>query len=280
MYPMRPAHTGGPERRVKDGSLFVSKDIIPTHTFQNRYDALQERFSEIYEKGRIPLVKEHILLSMSATVINKYFPDLLIDTKAIIVDETCPSCSSTTDVPNPMVLPHSFLANLTPIFTIRHPIRMISSGVGIMFRSYGRGFDEPSIDLTRTYKWSRILYDYYRAIGITPIVIDGDELVRHTEDQMNKLCSLIGLDGSKIQYSWEPKASHATVDERMREEVYLKAVYESTGVIRDEEKLKPPALDEEQKEWAEEWGDEAARKLTVFVEEAMEDYNYLLRASL
>ncbi|KAK1235402.1 hypothetical protein PQX77_001371 [Marasmius sp. AFHP31] len=97
---------------------------------------------------------------------------------------------------------------------------------------------------------------------------------------MNKLCSLVGLDGSKIQYTWESKASYATVNEQMREEVYLKAVNESTGVIRDEEKLKPPALDEEQKKWADEWGDEVARKLTVFVEEAMEDYNYLLRASL
>ncbi|KAK1235406.1 hypothetical protein PQX77_001375 [Marasmius sp. AFHP31] len=214
---------------------------------------------------------------MSATVVNKYFPNSLNDTKAVIIDETRPS---NADVPNPMILPHSFLANLTPIFTIRHPIRMISSGVGIMFRSYGCGFDEPAMDLTRTFKWSRILYDYFRAIGITPIVIDGDELARHTEDQMNKLCSLVGLDGSKIQYSWEPKASYATVNEQMREEVYLKAAYESTGVIRDEEKLKPPALDEEQKKWADEWGDEVARKLTVFVEEAMEDYNYLLRVSL
>ena len=178
-------------------------------------------------------MKEHTLMTMSASSINSYFPDSLIDVKPTIIDDTRQVRSLETDVPNPMILPHSFLARITPIFTIRHPIRMVPSGIGIILRSSGRGLDDSAIDLTRSYKWSRILCDYYRTLRITPIVIDGDELARNTEDQMKKLRSLIGLDGSQIQYSWEPKGLTATMDKRMKE-VYLKDLYEATGVIRDE----------------------------------------------
>jgi len=44
--------------------------------------------------------------------------------------------------------------------------------------------------------------------------------------------------------------------------------------------LKPPNLEEEQRIWMEEWGQDVARRLTTFVEETMEDYDYLLRLSL
>ena len=164
-------------------------------------------------------------MTMSATLINSYVPDLLIDVKPVIIDDTRQTWSPKTDTPNPMILPHSFLESITPIFTIRHPIRMITSGVGIILHTNGRGLDEPAIELTRTYKWSRILCDYYRAFGVTPVVVDGDELARNTEDQVNKLCPLIGSDASKIQYNWEPKG---------RAGAYLKDLNESTGVIRDE----------------------------------------------
>ncbi|KAL0570803.1 hypothetical protein V5O48_011154 [Marasmius crinis-equi] len=191
----------------------------------------------------IPLVKEHAYITMSASVVNSHvpgalepnsYPDPVIaDTNDTNKDD---AESDTAPNPNPMILPASFLASITPILIIRHPIRMITSGMDIMLGTCGVDIDEPGIRRTCTFKWTRLLSDYYRASGNTAIVIDGDELVRNTKNQMEKLCLLLGpeVDGSAIQYEWKPKASYTAVDEKMKEDVYLRELYESTGVIVDE----------------------------------------------
>ncbi|KAL0569868.1 hypothetical protein V5O48_012087 [Marasmius crinis-equi] len=286
LYPIRAAHSSGPERRVKDSSMYATKEVNALHTFQNCYDEMQAKISAVYEKasaffGKIPLIKEHAYVAMSASVMNSVFPDTVNETRPVIVDKNAVfSPEKVSSVPNPMVLPDSFLTTVTPILVIRPPVRVITSGMRVILNEYGCGMDEPGVYQTCTFKWTRILFEYYRARGITPIVVDGDELARDTESQMSKLCSLIGVDGSKIRYEWKPKASYIKMDETMQEQVYLKVLYESTGVIKDEDKLKPPNLDDEARSWVNEWGEDVARKLKSLAEKAMEDYEYLLQFRL
>ncbi|KAL0570804.1 hypothetical protein V5O48_011155 [Marasmius crinis-equi] len=279
LYPHREAYFKGPERRVKDGALFAVKpeELSPVHTFQYCYDEMQAGFEDMYEKGLIPLVKEHVFITMSTSVVNSHVPNALGPSYPVIADMEVPLSTNT----NPMILPASFLASITPIFTIRHPIRMITSGTDIILGTYSADIDEPAVRRSCTLKWTRILFDYYRASGKTAIVIDGDELVRDTRSQMEKLCSLISpsVDGSRIQYEWKPKASHTVLNEKMRE-VYLGDLHESTGVIVNEEKLKPPNLDEEMDKWTEKWGVDVANKLKDNAQAAMEDYDYLLQYRL
>ncbi|KAL0563707.1 hypothetical protein V5O48_018356 [Marasmius crinis-equi] len=295
LYPHRAAHVKGPERRVKDGSLFAVRpeeiEVSGVYTFQYCFDEMWRGFEGAYGKGLIPVVKEHVHMTMYASVVDACVPGVLEvpdpDSEPVVVDKlkTSPTTTNTTSPnPNPMILPASFLASITPILMIRHPIRTVTSGMGIMLGTYGKNIDEPAVPLTCTLKWTRILFNYYQSSAREAIVIDGDELVRDTKGQMDKLCALLGpgagVDGSGIRYEWKAKKESVEVSEEMREEVYLRDLYESTGVIVNEEKLKPPNLDEETKMWAEKWGVDVANKLREYTEEALEDYNYLLQYRL
>ncbi|KAL0570805.1 hypothetical protein V5O48_011156 [Marasmius crinis-equi] len=282
LYPHRAAHIKGPERRVKDGTLFAVKpeELSPVHTYQYCHDEMQASFEAMYEKGLIPLVKEHVIFTMSTSVVNSQIPNALKPSYPVIADTEKPP--STNPNSNPMILPASFLASITPIFTIRHPIPLITSWMNIILGTYGENYDKLAVWRSCSFRWTRTLFDYYRVSGKTAIVIDGDELVRDTKNQMEKLCSLIGpgVDGSGIQYEWKPKASYMAVDEKMKEDVFLRVLYESTGVIVNEERLKPPNLDEEMTKWTEKWGVDVANKLKDYAQAAIEDYDYLLQYRL
>ncbi|KAF9261010.1 hypothetical protein L218DRAFT_961927 [Marasmius fiardii PR-910] len=302
LYAFRTADTGGPERRVKDGSIFAAKEVSLEDTFQNCYDKLKEKFEDVRQKGYIPLAKDHIITILSASLVNAELPDAFNETHPTIVDENNdnmePMHSELSPMyTNPTVLPKSFLASVTPVLTIRHPLRIINSTAGIFFRSLGARVDSPEFLLSSSLKWTRVLYDYCKSAGLDPVIVDGDELVRDTKVQMTKLCALICVDGSLIQYEWNPKGSYTEMNEEMKENIFMQVLYKSTGVVRDEvrinltlrsfltfcfgqEQLKTPVLENEMRKWVEEWGEDTAKKLKMLTEKAMEDYEYLSRFRL
>ncbi|KAF9261018.1 hypothetical protein L218DRAFT_906236 [Marasmius fiardii PR-910] len=240
---------------------------------------MQRKIKEIQAEGRIPLLKNHVHYILSTSVIHSQFPSLVNDVHPAILDETLESTPNVNTrmgtASNPTFLPDPFLVNITPLFTIRHPTSVVSSIAKAMINSLGAGPNDPGIRLASTLRWPRILFDLFKESGREAIVIDGDELVNDTQNQMRKLCALIGVDESRIQYEWAPKASHTPMDVEHNEQIYLKTIYESTGVIKDKGKVEPPALEDEVRRWTVEYGEDIALKLKGYVEEAMDDYNYL-----
>lgn len=61
-----------------------------------------------------------------------------------------------------------------------------------------------------------------------PIVVDGDSLLNDTEGQMTTFCEMVGMDASKIQYSWDPHY----VKRNAVWDAFTKVAEESTGVIK------------------------------------------------
>ncbi|KAG7085948.1 hypothetical protein E1B28_003476 [Marasmius oreades] len=97
-------------------------------------------FLRAYQQGCIPLAKEHVFIILSTSLINAHFPNTFNEMKhsqshrrqqieqhrqAIYRD------TDTDTTPNPTVLSDAFLASVTPIFTIRPPVRMASSSTKI-----------------------------------------------------------------------------------------------------------------------------------------------------
>ncbi|KAG7085949.1 hypothetical protein E1B28_003477 [Marasmius oreades] len=273
IYPFRAANSAGPERRLPNGSIFATKEVAVRDTFQRCYEELQGKLKETQDRGFIPLIKDHIFNSLSTSVIDSQFPGSMNDVHPVI-------SGNTPGGPNPTVLPDTFLANITPIIVIRHPTTMVASTAKVMLREFGADRDDPGISLSCTYKWSRVLFDFFRGAGQVVGVVDGDEMVNDTEGVMIKLCGLIGVDGSLIQYEWKPKALCTPMNEEMNEHVYLKALYESTGIIRDKQKIEPLVLEDEVQKWTVEWGEDMADRLKGFVEDAMADYDYLFQFRL
>ncbi|ESK91482.1 hypothetical protein Moror_2614 [Moniliophthora roreri MCA 2997] len=235
----------------------------------------------IAKQGLIPLVKDHVLLSTLPSVINFYCHKDLKEGGPIVdsddVGESHFGGSAANEVKNPTRLPEIFLSKIIPIITIRDPIRKTASAMRVMLGSLGADLDEAHLESSCILKWSRLLFDYYRAKGgPTPIVIDGDVLAKDPEGQMKKLCELIGIDESGIQYTWEARTQAQNTE--MLEDVFIGVLHRSTGVIRGN--IAPLDLEEEVKNWEDEWGTEVAETMRGYVERSMEDYQYLLQHAI
>ncbi|KIK53832.1 hypothetical protein GYMLUDRAFT_178364, partial [Collybiopsis luxurians FD-317 M1] len=183
-------------------------------------------------------------------------------------------------LPNPTFLPDRLLATVSPVITIRHPMYSFPSWVRAA-STFGSTVFDTEFAVTGSFRWQRIIYDFYRAYYDSlntdqggdnkkdwPIVIDGDKLVDNTQGQMSKFCALVGLPESGIRYTWESTdqpTDHVT-------DAFLGTIMGSKGVIK---RPVTPDLDEEVREWSAEWNEEVAQKIREAVISAQEDYEYL-----
>ncbi|KAF8827250.1 hypothetical protein HHX47_DHR5001061 [Lentinula edodes] len=187
-------------------------------------------------------------------------------------------------VPNPTLLPDRLLASMSPIIIIRHPIFTYTSYIRAASVFGGTGIDS-EFPLMATYRWQRIIYDFYREYYDKtdlegrkhwPIVIDGDKLVEDTKGQMEKFCALTGIDETQIQYSWN--ASNEPVEGVYR--AFVGTIKESTGVIKTPKSSEPLNVEEYVEKWTEEFDETVAQRLKEAVEASIEDYEYLFKASI
>ncbi|KAF9265974.1 hypothetical protein L218DRAFT_1019082 [Marasmius fiardii PR-910] len=201
-------------------------------------------------------------------------------------------------IPNPTFLPDRLVATFIPILTIRHPCRMISS-LKRAIQSMGADFPDEECAVDAHFKWQRMMFDFYKAWFSTtegieaagegtkavggastaehlPIVIDGDKLINDPEAQMDKLCRILNLDSSKIHYTWEARES-----ETPGAAIFVGTLNRSSGIIKGKDGSdKVPVLDEEVKNWTEEWGERTAEEMKFLVERTMDDYDHLLERSI
>lgn len=130
-----------------------------------------------------------------------------------------PSTNSALDTKNPLILPDRLVLSLHPIFTIRHPAKQ----VGSYYRAsqiLQTPVDHQETKIECTYKFVRLLFDYYKAAfainsgsdddaggkkgaGVWPVVIDGDDLINDTERIANNFCEIASLDPKGVIYKWE-----------------------------------------------------------------------------
>lgn len=267
-------------------------------TYQRAVDEYQTWLVETEAKGKIPLIKEHTALITPSATINIFISDpretrtspVVVDKMLDVVgpDSTDHGKAPVFPIQNLTVFPDRFLATLSPIIIIRHPAKIAYSYARVD-RALGL---EPKVDpdypMVVSMKWQRMIYDFYAAYyaanlrevdgkTITPVVIDGDRLVANTRYQMEELCRRLGLDASIVSYSWESIEPEYDNDGAR---AYIEKICKSTGVIPDPDALKPIDLEHEAKKWADEWDEQSAARMKRCVEEAMDDYQYLLERSI
>ncbi|KIK64796.1 hypothetical protein GYMLUDRAFT_160542, partial [Collybiopsis luxurians FD-317 M1] len=181
--------------------------------------------------------------------------------------------------PNPTLFPDRLVATMSPVLIIRHPISTYPSYVRAS-SIFGASVFHAEFSLVGSYRWQRIIYDFYRAYYDKtdpegkrdwPIVIDGDKLVEDTEGQMKKFCELTGLTESGIRYSWD---SAGRPIDRVHG-AFVGTISESTGVIKGPDSSRVYDLEEQVKKWTAEWNEEVAQKIKEAVTSSMEDYEYL-----
>ncbi|KAF5392979.1 hypothetical protein D9757_001094 [Collybiopsis confluens] len=300
LYPFREAFQSGPECqnefKTKEGramgmgqSLEEYEEMFANITFQSGLDALEEPLRRLKlreEKPRPRLVDRHLDIYYRAKYDQEYAGthDYLVQT------------GPKFPVPNPTFIPDRLVTSFIPVFMIRHPAYAFPSALRAS-ASYGAKVFDPDFAILATYRFQRIVFDFYRRFydeqggdmhpGLTdsrqkkwPIVIDGDRLVNDTRMHMIKFCEMIGpigLDESQIQYSWD---AHCTRSRNALQDAFLGVVQQSTGVIKNLEPIRPPDIKQEMEKWEKEWDVDVARKMQELVDLAMPDYGFLLKHSI
>jgi hypothetical protein len=121
-------------------------------------------------------------------------------------------------------------------------------------------------------KWSRRLYDMYREWGISPIVIDAEDVISSPE-MIRRYCELLQMDPEKLRFEWDAVKGEEwdRLDDESKK--MRSTLYRSSGV--EKSKARDVDMREEVGKWKEEFGEEAAKCIERMVEEAMSDYEYL-----
>jgi len=189
-------------------------------------------------------------------------------------------------VPNTTILPDRLMKTFAPVIIIRNPVKQIESWYSAS-RVFGVPVDDPDFELGTTYKFSRRVFDYFTELyrgsstggqngnGVAsgknwPIVIDGDDLINDTEGICKRFCEIAGLDPAGVIYKWEERKEKLGAIDRS----FAGKISKSEGVQKN---LSPKiyCIKEASRKWIEAYDIDVAKALARYVEEAMEDYQYL-----
>ncbi|MGX9356028.1 sulfotransferase-like domain-containing protein [Roseobacteraceae bacterium S113] len=128
-------------------------------------------------------------------------------------------------------MPRDWIADVTNVFLIRHPARVIAS--------YAQKRATPTLaDIG--FDLQDALYDHCLALGQTPVVIDSYDIRQNPEAMLRKLCDAVDIDFDPAMLGW-PKGGNAA--DGVWAPVWYGAVHGSTGFAGAEGDV--PELDTE-----------------------------------
>lgn len=91
-------------------------------------------------------------------------------------------------------VPRDWMADVTHVFLIRHPARVIAS--------YTAKRESPTAD-DIGFKAQAALFQHVRALGQTPIVIDSNDIRQSPKAALTVLCDALGIPFDPAMLSWE-----------------------------------------------------------------------------
>lgn len=96
--------------------------------------------------------------------------------------------------------PMEWLADLTNVFLIRHPARVVAS--------YQRKRENPKLEDIGFIQQVRI-FEQVKAMGLTPVVVDSDDILQNPGGMLAQLCKAIGLEYEADMLHWQPGGNAA-----------------------------------------------------------------------
>ncbi|ESK92125.1 hypothetical protein Moror_4776 [Moniliophthora roreri MCA 2997] len=236
-------------------------------TYQDMFDIVRKRVEDAEATGLNTLIMDHPHHFIPCTTINHdaKFPRESRAQPTIFLEGISSSPK------NPTFLPDAFLFSFTPIFTIRHPARVLQSYIRATYHAkhiLERGKVLLSqVEVIARFKWERLVFDAFNQFegNTRPIVVDGDKLVQDPQSQMRSLCERLGIDTDKIDYVWDPGDLGVVQDAysdcpEMFKEGFHGTLVRSSGVVSDKN-IGPVDIFHEKQRWAEEWDEELASQM-------------------
>ncbi|OGM43183.1 hypothetical protein ABOM_008855 [Aspergillus bombycis] len=186
---------------------------------------------------------------------------------------------------NDTLFSDDFLKTWKPIFLIKHPAAAFPSFYRALVRAAGSEFVESDqgrklYEKAMALRWVYKLYHFYvqhfsnsRPCSdghmLWPIVIEADDIITQPEI-LTKLCQIIGLDSSRLRFTWEKHGPEELPElQAFRETLYESTMVDRSKVIGDVD------LDKESAKWQQEFGEVIGRRIETYVREAMSHYLFL-----
>lgn len=164
-----------------------------------------------------------------------------------------------------------------PVITIRNPRLVVPSAYKAM-RAVINGGGRANMLVITCHVWGRLLYDYYQANGIQPLVIDADDYMT-SEEFVRELCKRTGLSPDKAVFSWA-----TATDEQQRNLARPFAAVQTTLMgstgANPGRAAKNVDLAAEEAKWEEEFGMDIAREIRELVQLAMPHFEFLYERRL
>ncbi|KAF2158844.1 hypothetical protein M409DRAFT_61347 [Zasmidium cellare ATCC 36951] len=165
----------------------------------------------------------------------------------------------------------------TVLLNIRHPAL---SGPGAFkgMRTLEHSWSEPGFLMARHLGWQREMYDWYVSKGITPIVVDAEDYMS-SQEFVRHLAAKLGLSPEHCVFKWEKVSQEERAKMHPMYVRLQQTLLDSEGMV--ESKVRRNVnVDEEEKKWRAEWGDDAARLLKETTEASLPHYEYLMERRL
>jgi hypothetical protein len=207
----------------------LDEDMQPLYgsdTYEQAATAFKAAVYEAEAGGKVAIANEHWF--------NVFKPSLVLNLLRGKIDQPSDLGS------NPTCIEDDIFETLTPIILIRHPALSVDSIYrGALAHTKQTPSDE-DFQMITSNKHQRLLFDWYKARGQLPIVIDAEDILWRTREMTESLCQQLGgvLDPKTFSESWEPTSKE--VVERMNPLVYMltKDIQESRGIQRQAEKVR------------------------------------------
>ncbi|KAI5367657.1 putative P-loop containing nucleoside triphosphate hydrolase [Septoria linicola] len=181
-----------------------------------------------------------------------------------------PKTQNYTSIPDGILL----FPGTVPILTVRDPRFTVPSTYRVL-QSFGllHGSGRPNFLVSTTPIWIRLMYEFYVSRGITPLVVDADDLMTST-NFIAALARQAGLDPRKLHLSWPEASEEEKAELHPMFYASQKNLIESTG-IKAERAAKHVDFEQEMASWTINFGRDDAVLVREMVDSAMPHYHYL-----
>ncbi|KAL8787105.1 MAG: hypothetical protein Q9195_007933 [Heterodermia aff. obscurata] len=189
---------------------------------------------------------------------------------------------------NPTLLPTNLVNAFSFVFLIRKPSASLPSLYRCFIPPLSEKTGERFLDSSELgYRETRILLDYLYPTATrtsstsAPILVDADDLLAHPESIVRTVCQRLALPYTSSMLTWDTPEDYALAESAFKKYAgYHEDALKSTGLrprtadhmARGKE---AKTRDEEDGEWRERYGNEAARTIRDAVDLCQADYEYL-----
>ncbi|KAH8668287.1 hypothetical protein BGZ60DRAFT_431555 [Tricladium varicosporioides] len=254
------------------------------HAYQAGLNNLEAYTREAESNGKIAFVKEHANMFFGPQAGSKLqFPGREVKDTPWVAEL---AGKTERSVKNETLIPDELLKSFTPAFLIRNPVLAFPSFLRTMVKLPPGVVSsvEAELPIGMTLTAHRSMYEFYADLYSKepkgdgeswPLVLDADDVINN-QDIVIRMAELLGLDSSKLQFSWEAKTKEQIEQTPAIWKVMLSSLDASHGILPEKAASSQTLdIDVEAKKWKEEFGEERGTTVERLVREAMPDYEYL-----